>query len=199
MGQEAGKIQLVEKRAGVGHVMGGLQVGAEYKLATLAQSFLHMETKGLHEVVLVIQNRQVILANRLLFPPQSRRGKHASNGHFVEIRLDEATLAISLLVSKAVHDGFWEMTGIDTNAPIFVTLAINKIGFVALRDQVKILDLVGPHAVVLNANHVSVLAGQPLKEAFFNSLGQTVDADCYYPHTCSLIRFVCMIPVLRVN
>ena len=51
------------------------------------------------------------------------------------------------------------MAGIDTNAPILVTLAINKVGLIAVRDQVEILDLVSPHAVVLNANHVSVLPG----------------------------------------
>ena len=159
MGQEAGKIQFVVQRAGVSYMMGGLQVGAENKLTALAQGFLHMEAKGFHEVVLVIQNRQVVLANQFFFAAKCAGRENAGDRYLVKVRLNETAFAICLLIGETVHNGLREMAGIDTNAPILVTLAINKVGLIAVRDQVKILDLVSPHAVVLNANHVSVLPG----------------------------------------
>ncbi len=91
------------------------------------------------------------------------------------------------------------MSGVDANAAIFVALAVDEIRLVTFWNQVVIFNLIGSHAVILNADHISILPGQPFKKAFFNSLRQTVDADRYYAHTCSLIRFECMIPLLRFN
>ncbi len=187
------------KRAGVSYVMRSLQIGAEDKLAPLAQGFLHVEAEGFHEFVFVIKHGKVIVADQLIFPAQSTGGENAGNGHLVEIRLDKAALAVGLLIGETVHDGLGKMAGVDTDTTVFIAFAVDEVAFVAFRNEVVVLDFVGPHAVILNTDHVSVLPGQPFKEAFFNSLSETVDADCYYPHTCSLIRFVCMIPVLRVN
>ncbi|GAA0848309.1 hypothetical protein GCM10009113_26090 [Marinobacter szutsaonensis] len=69
------------------------------------------------------------------------------------------------------------MTGIDADAAVLVLLAVNEIGFVALGDEVVVFNLVSAHAVILNANHVSVLVGQPVKKALINSLGEAIDAD----------------------
>ena len=69
------------------------------------------------------------------------------------------------------------MTGVYADTAIFILFAINKVGLVTFRNQVIVLNLVGPHAMVLNADHVSVLLRQPVEKTFFNSLGEAIDAD----------------------
>ena len=91
------------------------------------------------------------------------------------------------------------MPGVDTHPAIFVVLTIDKVGFIAFRDQVVILDFVGAHTVILNADDVGILPGQPFKETLLNRLCQAVDAYCYDTHTCSLILFVCIILFSRFN
>jgi hypothetical protein len=125
----------------------------------------------------VVQHCQIVVANQLFFTTEGAGGKHTGHGNLVKIGLDETAFPIRLLIGKPVHDGLREMTGIDANAAILVFLAINKVGFVTFRNQVVVLNLVGPHAMILDTDHVSVLLRQPVEKTFFNSLGEAIDAD----------------------
>src|SRR5690554_6250946 len=73
MGQETGEIRLVIERAGIRYVVGGLQVRAENKLATLTQGFLHVQAKRFHKLVFVIEHGQVIFTKQLVFPAKGTR------------------------------------------------------------------------------------------------------------------------------
>ncbi len=165
------------QRAGVGYVMGCLEVRAENELPAFAQCLLHMQAERLHELVLVVQHCQIVVANQLFFTTKGAGGKHTGDGNLVKIGLDEPAFAIRLLIGKSIHDGFRKMAGVNTNTAILVFLAINEIGFVTFRNQVVVLNLVGPHAMILDTDHVSVLLRQPVEKAFFNSLGKAIDAD----------------------
>ena len=128
VGQKSREVVLVVERAGIGHMMGSLKVGTEDKLPALAQSLLHMQAKALHELILVIQHRKVVFAQKLVLTPQSTRGEHRGYRHLVEICLDETALAVCLFIGEAVHNGFREMTGVDPYATIFACLFVCGLG-----------------------------------------------------------------------
>src|SRR5690554_4712057 len=113
MGQEAGKIRLVVERAGIGYVVSRLQVGTEDKLTTLAQGFLHVHAKGFHELVFVIENSQIVFTSQLFFAAQGTGRENAGYRYLVEIGLDKATLAVRLLVGKAVHNGSRQVAAVN--------------------------------------------------------------------------------------
>ena len=69
------------------------------------------------------------------------------------------------------------MAGVDTDTAILVFFTIDEIGFVPFRNQVVVFNLVGAHAVILDTDHVSILLRQPVEKAFFNGLGEAIDAD----------------------
>ena len=70
MGQKPGEIQFVIQRACIGDLMGSLKIGADYKLAAFTQGFLHVKPERLHELILVIQHREVIASGQLFFTPE---------------------------------------------------------------------------------------------------------------------------------
>ena len=163
MGQETREVVLVVQRTGISDMMRGLEVGTEDKLTALAQSLLHVEAEAFQELILVIQHREIIFTKELFFTPQGTRRQHTAYRHLVKVGLNKATFTISLLVGEPVHDGLREMAGVNANTAILVLLAINKVGLIPLWDEVIVLDLIGTHAVILNADNVSILIRQPVK------------------------------------
>lgn len=199
MGQESGNIEFVITGTGIGDMMGRLKIRADNKLTPFTQGLLHMETEGFHKIIFMIQYGEVILTQHFIFPAQRRGRQYAGHADFVKIGLDKAAFAIGLFAGKPIHDGLREVAGVNSHASVLVVFTIDEVGFVTVWNEAAIFNFIGTHTVILNANNVCILLGQPVKKALVDGLSQTINADRNYPHTCSLIRFECMIPVLYVN
>src|SRR5690554_1945730 len=167
----------VIKRARIRYMMRSLQVCTKNKLTTLSQGLLHVQSKGITEFIFMIQHSKVVFARHFFFTPKGTGSEYAGDRNLIKTSLNKPALPIRLLICKAVHNSFRKMTGINAHTTIFIVLAINKIGFIPFRDEVQILNLIGTHAVILNADNISILFGQPSKKTLINSLGQAIDAE----------------------